>query len=523
MNRPEFDPPVSPASPDRIKPEERPAVPPAGSTVLRPPPGSADETGWTAAPTIKAPGKAWLVWGIGAGVYVLAVFHRSSLGVAGPLAAQRLHLSAAQLSSFVMLQLAVYALMQVPTGILVDRFGPRRMLLTATLTMGAGQLMFAFVGGYVPALLARGVLGCGDAMTYISVLRLVAGWFPARRYPVLTSFTGLAGSTGNIMATLPLTGLLHGFGWAPTFAVAGGISVLYGVLLLRPATSAPLLAAQERAADGPVAGRRVWTEVKNAWRLPSGRLGFWVHFTCMAGPTTFATLWGFPYLTQALHYSTGSASSLMLVLVLGGVVANVAIGQIVGRRPEIRTPLAVLVCCSALLGWLVLIAWPNGEPPLSALVAVVIVFSVSGPASSVAFLLARDYNPRHRISTATGMVNIGGFCGAVVCIFLVGQVLDLVEPGVATHSVEAYRFAFCAVVIVTGTGLVHMLTWWLRTRAMVLLAAARGEQVPVNLHVRRWELVDEVELARASDQARAQEAEERAMSTAVTFTGQDFR
>ncbi len=376
MNRPEFDPPASPASPDRIKPEERPAVPPAGSTVLRPPPGSADEAGWTAAPTIKAPGKAWLVWGIGAGVYVLAVFHRSSLGVAGPLAAQRLHLSAAQLSSFVMLQLAVYALMQVPTGILVDRFGPRRMLLTATLTMGAGQLMFAFVGGYVPALLARGVLGCGDAMTYISVLRLVAGWFPARRYPVLTSFTGLAGSTGNIMATLPLTGLLHGFGWAPTFAVAGGISVLYGVLLLRPATSAPFLAAQERAADGPVAGRRVWTEVKNAWRLPSGRLGFWVHFTCMAGPTTFATLWGFPYLTQALHYSTGSASSLMLVLVLGGVVANVAIGQIVGRRPEIRTPLAVLVCCSALLGWLVLIAWPNGEPPLPALVAVVIVFSV---------------------------------------------------------------------------------------------------------------------------------------------------
>jgi len=454
----------------------------------------------------KAPAKAWLVWSIGSGVYVLAVFHRSTLGVAGPLAADRLHLSAAQLSSFVMLQLALYALMQVPTGILVDRFGPRRMLLAATVTMGAGQLAFAFVGGFLPALLARGLLGCGDAMTYISVLRLVAGWFPARRYAVLTSFTGLAGSVGNIIATVPLTGLLHGIGWAPTFGIAGAISVAYAVVLLRPATAAPFRQAEERAATGPVGGRRVVTEVKLAWQLPSGRLGFWVHFTCMAGPTTFATLWGFPYLTQGLHYSTATASSLLLTLVLGGVVANLAVGQILGRRPEIRTPMAVVVCCVAILAWLTLIVWPGGYPPFPVVVLVIIVFSVSGPTSSVAFMLARDYNPRHRISTATGMVNIGGFCGAVVGIFLVGQILDIVQPDALHRDVQAYRFAFGALLILTGIGLARMLTWWLRTRAMVLLAAARGEDVPVHLHVHRWELVDQAELAREADKSRERRA-----------------
>ncbi len=457
--------------------------------------------------SVNAPGKAWLVWAIGAGVYVLAVFHRSTLGVAGPLAAERLHLSAAQLSSFVMLQLAVYALMQVPTGILVDRFGPRRMLLAATLTMGLAQVLFSLVTAYLPALLARGLLGCGDAMTYIAVLRLVAGWFPARRYAVMTSFTGLAGSLGNIIATVPLTGLLHSLGWRPTFAIAGGISLAYGVLLLRPATAAPFREAGERAADGPVAGRRVWTEVKSAWRLPSGRLGFWVHFTCMAGPTTFATLWGFPYLTQGLGYSSGAAATLMLFLVLGGVLANLAVGQIVGRRPEVRTPMAVLVCCLAILAWLTLIVWPGGHPPFGVVVAVVVVFSVSGPTSAVAFMLARDYNPRHRISTATGMVNIGGFCGAVIGIFLVGQILDLVEPAVARHSAAAFRFAFVALVVLTGFGLTRMLTWWLRTRAMVLLAAARGEDVPVQLNIHRWELVDEAELAEEAARARASRAD----------------
>ncbi len=447
--------------------------------------------------------RSWLVWLVGAGVYVLAVFHRSSLGVAGPLAAERLHLSAGQLSTFVVLQLGVYALMQVPTGILVDRFGPRRMLLTATLTMGVAQVLFSVVHGYLPALSARGLLGCGDAMTYVSVLRLVAGWFPARRYAVVTSFTGLAGSAGNIVATLPLTGMLHGFGWGPTFAVAGSISILYGALLLRPTTGAPFRVAEERAASDPVAGRRILAEVKAAWRMPAGRLGFWVHLTTMAGPTTFAVLWGFPYLTQGLRYPASKASLLMLVLVVGGVVANLVVGQTVGRRPEIRTPMAIGVSCLSLLGWCALIFWPDGRPPLVVVLLVILAFSVSAPTSAVAFMLARDYNPRHRISTATGLVNIGGFCGAVVGVFLVGQILDLVDPGAAVRSLSAYRFAFGAVALLTAFGLFRTVTWWLRTRAGVLLAEARGESVPVHLHHHRWELVDEEELARAAADVRA--------------------
>jgi len=178
--------------------------------------------------------KSWLIWSVGVGVYLLAVFHRTSLGVAGPLATERLGLSAGQLSTFVMLQLGVYAAMQVPTGILVDRFGPRRMLLVATVIMGSAQLLFSQVESYPLALLARGLLGCGDAMALVSVLRLAAGWFPARRYPVLVTFTGLVGMAGNVVATVPLTLLLTGLGWGPTFAIAGGMSLGYGLLLLRP-------------------------------------------------------------------------------------------------------------------------------------------------------------------------------------------------------------------------------------------------------------------------------------------------
>src|SRR5947209_19074401 len=101
------------------------------------------------------------------------------------------------------------------------------------------------------------------------------------------------------------------------------------------------------------------------------------------------------------------------------------------------------------------------------------------------------------------MVSIGGVCGAVVGIFLVGQILGRVEPLRSVHSADAYRLAFVSLVVLTAIGLSRMLTWWLRTRAMVLLAVARGEDVPVRVNMHRWELVDVAELARGAARAKA--------------------
>ncbi len=100
-------------------------------------------------------------WIVAVVVYITAVFHRSALGVAGLQASRRFDISPAQLSFFVLLQLGVYAAMQIPTGVLVDRYGPRRLLLAAAATMAVAELVFAVAPNYPTALLARGLLGCG--------------------------------------------------------------------------------------------------------------------------------------------------------------------------------------------------------------------------------------------------------------------------------------------------------------------------------------------------------------------------
>lgn len=429
----------------------------------------------------------WAVWAVGAGVYLLAVFHRMSLGVAGPLATTRLDLSAAALGTFVMLQLGVYAAMQVPSGVLIDRYGPRRMLLTAALIMGSAQVLLSLAHNYPTALLARGLLGCGDAMTYVSVLRLATGWFPPRRYPVMAALTGLIGMLGNLVSTVPLTFLLDHLGWTATFAVAGAVTLGFSVLLLRPAGPAPY-----RPAGAPrprPSARQVRSDVVATWRLPAERMALWTHLCTMAGPTAFAALWGFPYLTQALGYPPALASSMLLIYVLVGVVASLGQGPLLARRPQIRGGLAAAVAAVGLMGWLTLILWPGGTPPVAAVVTVIVVFGIGGPASGVGFLVARDYNPTHRISTATGMVNVGGFTGAVVMVLAIGQILDVVEPGAGTHSAHAYRWAFAAVALVTAFGLFRMLVWLRRTRAGLLVAMARGEDIPVPITPHRWDRV----------------------------------
>lgn len=180
--------------------------------------------------------RAVAVWCIGVAVYFVAVIFRTSLGVAGLEAADRFHVNASALSTFSLLQLLVYAGMQVPVGLMVDRLGTKKVLTLGAVLFTVGQLGFALSPSYGMALAARALLGCGDALTFISVLRLGTRWFPARRGPLMAQLAGLVGMAGNLVSTLVLAPVLHGVGWTAAFAgsaVAGLVVLVPLVLFLR--------------------------------------------------------------------------------------------------------------------------------------------------------------------------------------------------------------------------------------------------------------------------------------------------
>ncbi|MDQ2838452.1 MAG: MFS transporter [Actinomycetota bacterium] len=424
-------------------------------------------------------------WAVAVAVYLIAVFHRTSLGVAGLQAATRFGISPSQLSIFVLLQLGVYAVMQIPTGILVDRYGPRRLLILAAVTMGVAQSMFALAHSYPIALLARALLGLGDALTFVSVLRFAAGQFAPRRYPVVVAITGTLGSIGNVAATLPLTAMLHDAGWTPTFLTAGLLSLISGAAVYLLLPRAPRTSRQSRDLVAlRVSAGRVGRRVRTAWSLAGTRVGFWVHFTAMSTSLMFGVLWGVPFLVESQGYSRDGASAMLLASVLVAIVVGPMVGYLIARHPATRVPLAIGTCLATVLGWYAVLAAFSGPVPRLLLVALVLLTGTGAPISGIGFALARDYNGPSIVGTATGVVNVAGFSAAIASCLLVGWTLDLA----GSPDRAAYRLAFAVAVSVQLIGLVQMVRWWLRARHASLRALAAGEATPVRIVRHRWDL-----------------------------------
>ncbi|MEU5078348.1 MULTISPECIES: MFS transporter [Streptomyces] len=397
--------------------------------------------------------KAVVVWSIGVAVYFVAVIFRTSLGVAGLDAADRFHVGASALSTFSILQLLVYAGMQIPVGLLVDRLGTKKVLSIGALLFTVGQLGFAFSPTYGAALASRALLGCGDAMTFISVLRLGTRWFPARRGPMVAQLAGLVGMAGNLVSTLVLARLLHGIGWTPAFAgsaLAGAVVLVLTLLFLKdhPEGMEPEPSPHRGAAY-------VRGQIAAAWREPGTRLGLWVHFTTQFPAMVFLLLWGLPFLVEAQGLSRATAGELLTLVVLSNMVIGLVYGQIVARHHAARLPLALGTVGATALLWAATLAYPGRHAPMWLLLVLCAVLGACGPASMLGFDFARPANPPERQGTASGITNMGGFIASMTTLFAIGVLLD------ATG--DDYTVAFGSVFVLQALGVSQILR--LRGRA----------------------------------------------------------
>lgn len=392
--------------------------------------------------------RAWSVYLAAVSIYVLAVFHRSSLGVAGLLAADRFEIAATQLSVFTMVQLAVYAAMQIPVGALLDRFGPKRLLIAGVTTMTLAQFVFAFAESFQLGILARVAVGMGDAMVFIPLLRVVALWFPPVRIPMVTQLTGLLGQIGALAAASPLVAALHHWGWTPSFATAASVGIGLGLALVLVVRDSPY---PDHELDR-VKIRALARTVRTAWYTPGTRLGLWSHFTVQFGATVFALLWGYPFLVAGQGLSPETAGLLLMLMTLTAVVCGPLVGTFVTRFPFSRSTLILGIVGAIAAIWAVVLLWP-GRSPLWLLVVLVVVTAVGGPGSMVGFDLARTFNPPTRIGSATGIVNVGGFFASLSTVTLIGIILDVVAPGgPSTYTVDSFRIAMSVQYIVWGIG-----------------------------------------------------------------------
>lgn len=401
----------------------------------------------------RVPARAYVVWLVGLLAYAVAVFHRASLGVAGTQAQERFGAGASTLSLFLVLQLAVYAALQIPVGVALDRFGSRRVVVAGALTMAAGQALLAVSTSVPTAIAARLLVGAGDAMTFISVLRIVSLWFPGRTVPLVTQLTGILGQLGQVAAAYPLVALLHATSWEATFLGAAAVGVLVGVLVLAALRDAP--PGSLRAA--PTGLAEVRRSLVATWHEPGTRIGLFTHLVTQFSGTAFALLWGFPFLTQAEGLPAGTAAGLLSLLVVVGMGIGPLLGRLCAHWPLRRSVLVFGILAATVGVWTALLLLP-GRAPIWLLVVLVVVLGTNGPGSMIGFDFARTENPVERLGSASGVVNVGGFVASLLTVLAIGAVLDVASPaGATTYSLGAFRAAFAAQYLFWAIGLVGVL------------------------------------------------------------------
>ena len=323
------------------------------------------------------------------------------------------------------------------------------------------------------------VVGLGDAFTFISVLRLVPHWFNERQIPLVSQLTGICGQFGQVLSAIPFVALLGGAGWSTAYLSSAVLGVLAVALVLALIRDTPHGRAVPHHS---IAMRETWPHLKAVWLRPGTRLGFFTHMGTQFSVTTFALMWGVPYLTEAQGLSHSVAGALLTVSVAAAISSGILIGIFTGRHPHRRTHVVLWIIVSNALIWTVVLALPSPAPRLL-LVVLIVVISVGGPGSMVGFDFARTFNPRRTLGTATGIVNMGGFIASL----LVMQAMGMIIGAAGGYSFSSFRLAWSVQYVV-----------WIVAAVAILITRRKARRTIGDIDESKYllEFFDERKLAR---------------------------
>ncbi len=404
--------------------------------------------------------RRWLMLGIVALAYVLSFFQRfAPAGIAQDLAAA-FETSAASLGVLAATYFYVYTVMQVPTGILVDTLGPRRILLLGGLIGGAGSFLFGMAPTLDLALAGRTLIGLGVSVTFIAMLKLVAVWFEENRFATMVGICMLIGNLGSVLAGAPLSAMAQATGWRGVFIAVGVISLLLGMacwLLVRDGPQSAAAVERPRF-DRTAVLSSLLAVLRNRDTWPAALVN-----TGMSGAFfTFAGLWATPYLMQVHGMARSTAASHLSLWFGGFAIGCLFIGGLSDRLGR-RKPVMIAVSHLYVLIWLV---WLSGVTmPLAASYALFALMGLSTAGFSLTWACAKEVNPPLLSGMSTSVANMGGFLCAALMQPLVGWVMDLGWQGEMLNGARIYdpatwRNGVLVVTVVATLGAAA--SWWIR-------------------------------------------------------------
>ncbi|GAB3589813.1 MFS transporter [Corynebacterium faecale] len=397
-------------------------------------------------------------------VYVVAITGRTSFGVAGIEAVERFQVDASRVAVFASVQLGVYALAQIPTGLVVDRFGARKTLLAGALLMAVGQVLLGLTTSYPVAIFARVLIGMGDATAFLSVMRLLPYWFPMRVTPIFSQISGALGQVGQFISAVPFLYLLNVSGWTTAFITlgsAGAIIALAAAVVVRdapPAADGEAHAAPPSGDGGTsISIRRVGRNLKIVLTNAYAWQGLFTHWTNMMPVMVFLMLWGVPAMRLGLGLDDAQVGAVLTLYTVATVIGAPLCGLVSARLGLRRNVAGLGVAVVQICLWAVLFLPREPHEHAFVVVSVILVLSaLISPVANYGFDTVREQLDRSVMVTGTGFANMGGFTASMLATQLLGFLLDVHADG-GGYDWSDFRFAWTAVGIVWLLGAVGYL------------------------------------------------------------------
>ena len=391
--------------------------------------------------------QGWVVFALAASAFWLSFFHRVAPAAIADELQKSFEIGGAMLGALAATYYVIYTVMQVPTGVLNDTVGPRRVLAAGCLVAGIGSLLFAASESVATAMIGRTLAGLGVSVAFVSMLKLVAEWFPESRFATMTGIGAMIGLLGALAAATPLAWAVTFVSWRAVFAAAGVASLLLAVAIALMVRDRPV---------GPVAGRQAtadpvrWREALNlVARNPATWSCFWFGFGMSGTYMTFVGLWAVPYFVHGYGLSAIEATQLTSLILVCLAASQGVIGLLSDRLGR-RKPLIVGSALLYLACWAVWLAGAAAYPAASYAVSIVMGLSVCG--MTLSWACAKEVNPPRFAGIAISLVNTSGFLSVGLLQPLVGWLIDRGSAG-AVHGAATYTPGIVLLTVFAGIAL----------------------------------------------------------------------
>lgn len=389
-------------------------------------------------------------FGLALAAYLIGLFHRAAPATLAGDLAQSFETSAAALGMLAATYYWVYTAMQIPSGILADTLGPRRLLAGGGLIVAAGAALFAMAPGFGVAAGGRVLVAFGSSVAFVACLKLIASWYDARIFATLTGLVVLVGNLSSAAAGSPFAWVLQSFGWRDVIFALAVASFVVAIASWILVDELPRPRAVHRQA-GWRAG------LAGVLRNPATWPIFVTNFGMGASFLSFATLWAVPFLADSRGMTRAAAANHVTVALGVFAASGLAIGTLSDRLGR-RKVLYASGAGALLAAWAPLLAGSALDGPAS-----YILFGAMGVAAAgmtLSWTCAKEVNAPQYAGIATGVVNMAIFLGPAVMQPVVGWVLDLGRGGAdrsATHAPEDWQRALWVLAGVAALGFLSAL------------------------------------------------------------------